>query len=259
MIWYRGSDDLWDNVARLTDDEGWAWTSVSEYYRKTSRLVTPQDGRDITGQTDPSAHGNGPVNVTLLSSPLPVFSTIQDTAKSSQGRNSFRLDYNAGNTLGIGWTQYNIGGGIRNSAATAYLQPAIQRANLDVLIHTRVTRLYPSYFLGEGTPFIDTVELASDANGTQMNITASREVILSAGSLNTPQILLLSGIGPKNDLEALDIPIVLDSPGVGSNLAEHPYLYSVFSVTSSTETLDDMLRNTTMQAQLFTHGSKIGQ
>uniref|UniRef100_A0A0W0FQG0 Glucose-methanol-choline oxidoreductase N-terminal domain-containing protein n=1 Tax=Moniliophthora roreri TaxID=221103 RepID=A0A0W0FQG0_MONRR len=251
MYWYRGSNDMWDNFAKLTGDEGWAWKSVSKYYFKTSRLVTPQDGRDITGQVDPSAHGDGPVNVTLVSSPQPVMSTIEDVAKNSEGQLAFNVDYNAGNTLGIGWSQYSIGGGIRNSAATAYLQPAIPRSNLDVLIHTRATKLYPSDFSGNGTPRIRTVEIASDVNGPRVNVTASKEIILSAGSLNTPQLLLLSGIGPREDLEAFDIPLVLHSPAVGANLTEHPLLTTIFSVTPSTETLDEVLRNTTLQAQLL--------
>ncbi|ESK81149.1 aryl-alcohol oxidase [Moniliophthora roreri MCA 2997] len=251
MYWYRGSDDMWDNFAKLTGDEGWAWESVSKYYLKSSRLVVPQDGRDITGQADPSAHGDGPVNITLFSSPSPVMSTVEDVAKSSKGQYAFNLDYNSGNTLGIGWGQYTTGGGIRNSAATAYLQPAIQRTNLDVLIHTRATKLYLSGFSDEGTPQIRTIEVASDPNGPRVNITASKEAILSAGSLNTPQLLLLSGIGPKTDLEALDIPLILDSPAVGANLTEHPLLTNVFSVTPSTETFDEVLRNTTLQAELL--------
>ncbi|ESK92800.1 aryl-alcohol oxidase [Moniliophthora roreri MCA 2997] len=251
MYWYRGSDDMWNNFAKLAGDDGWAWESVSKYYLKTSRLVTPQDGRDITGQADPSAHGNGPVNVTLVSSPLPVMSTVTDTAKDSGGQFKFNLDYNSGNTLGIGWGQYSIGGGIRNSAAIAYLQPALSRSNLDVLIHTRATKLHPSEISDGGTPRTVTVEIASDASGPRVNITASKELILSAGSLNTPQLLLLSGIGPKEDLEALNIPVVLDSPAVGANLTEHPIVGNIFSVTPSTETLDEVLRNTTLQAQLL--------
>ncbi|ESK87622.1 aryl-alcohol oxidase [Moniliophthora roreri MCA 2997] len=252
MLWYRGSDDMWDNFAKLVGDEDWAWKSVSKYYLKTSRLVTPQDGRDTTGQVDPSAHGDGPVNVTLSSYPQPVIGTVQDAVEKSGGRYTFNLDYNSGNTLGIGWAQCNIGGGVRNSAAAAYLEPAMQRANLDILIHTRAVKLHPVN-VSKGIPSINTVELASDANGPRVNVTASKEIILSAGTLNTPQLLLLSGIGPKNDLDALDIPVVLDSPGVGANLTEQPFLPNVFSVTPSTETLDELLRDTTVQAQILSH------
>ncbi|EEB99824.1 hypothetical protein MPER_00399, partial [Moniliophthora perniciosa FA553] len=89
MYWYRGSDDMWNNYAKITGDEGWAWDSVSEYYRKTSRLVTPQDGRDMSGQVDPSAHGDGPVNITLFASPPPVTSAIEEAAKNSEGPFAF--------------------------------------------------------------------------------------------------------------------------------------------------------------------------
>ncbi|EEB90954.1 hypothetical protein MPER_10770 [Moniliophthora perniciosa FA553] len=217
MYWYRGSDDVWNNFAKLSGDEGWAWKSVSKYYFKTSRLVTPQDGRDISGQVNPSAHGDGPVNVTLASSPLPVMSTVVDAAKDSGGQFGFNLDYNSGNTLGIGWGQYSIGGGIRNSAATAYLQPVLSRSNLDVLIHTRATKLYPSDISDGGVPRIFTVEIASDADGPRVK---------------------------HHGLQG-------DSPAVGANLTEHPMVGNIFSVTSSTETLDEVLRNTTLQAQLL--------
>ncbi|KAK7054494.1 hypothetical protein VNI00_003692 [Paramarasmius palmivorus] len=271
MLWYRGSDDMWDNFAKLTGDQGWSWNSVSKYYLKTSKLVGPQDGRDITGEADPSAHGNGPLNITLLSYPPNITAALESAAKSSYGRFAFNLDYNSGNTLGIGWTQQTIGGGIRNSAATGYLQPAIQRANLDVLIHTRVTRLLPTpSTLQDDTLIISTVELATDATGKwdlnryvrrpRVNVSARKEIILSAGSLNTPQVLLLSGIGPKEDLEALGITAILDSRGVGANLTEHPLMSIVFSVSNSTQTLDEVLRNATLQTQLLSQwqGNRTG-
>ncbi|ESK83269.1 aryl-alcohol oxidase [Moniliophthora roreri MCA 2997] len=251
MYWYRGSDAMWDNYAKITGDEGWAWSSVEEYYRKTSRLVAPQDGRDISGEVDPSALGDGPVNITLFSSNPPISSVIEDAAKNSDGPFAFNRDYNSGNTLGVGWSQYSAGGGVHNSASTAYLRPAIPRPNLDVLIHTRATKLHSSSSSDNGTPRISTVEIASDANSPRVNVSASKEVILSAGSFNTPQLLLLSGIGPRADLEALGIPLVLDSPAVGGNLTEHPILTNTFTVSPSTETFDDVLRNTTLQDQLL--------
>ncbi|EEB93111.1 hypothetical protein MPER_08280, partial [Moniliophthora perniciosa FA553] len=119
MYWYRGSDDMWDNYAKITGDDGWSWKSVEEYYKKTARLVGPQDGRDTSGEVDPSALGDGPVNVTLFSQPPPLAAAIEDAAKSSEGPFGFNLDYNSGNTLGVGWSQYSAGGGDHNSAATA--------------------------------------------------------------------------------------------------------------------------------------------
>ncbi|KAK7054492.1 hypothetical protein VNI00_003690 [Paramarasmius palmivorus] len=274
MVWYRGSNDLWDNFARLSGDDGWSWDSVSEYYMKasllnfimrfisslgpyfqTSSLIIPQDGRNLTGEADPSAHGDGPVNVTLTPTPIDLDLAITDVAKESEGQLAYNLDYNSGDTLGIGWGQYSIGGGVRNSAATAYLQPAINRPNLDVLINTRVTKVLSSSPNKGSDPVIDVVQLASDFSeyydtGPRINVTAGKEVILSAGSINTPQVLLLSGIGPENDLKDLNIPVVLDSPGVGANLTEHPLVLSVFSV-NSTETFDDVLRNTTLAGELL--------
>ncbi|EEB95985.1 hypothetical protein MPER_04956 [Moniliophthora perniciosa FA553] len=194
---------IWGYFANLPVTKVGLGESVSKYYSKgttplshgrgrtdslqTSRLVPPQDGRDITGEVDPSAHGDGLVNVTLLSSPQPIMSTVVDAVKDSGGQDAFNVDYNSGNTLGIGWFprynchtqpndsfligwgQYSTGGGIRNSAATSYLRPAIPRSNLDVLIHTKAIKLHPSHFSDKGTPRIRTVEIASGANGEQYN------------------------------------------------------------------------------------------
>ncbi|KAK7020176.1 hypothetical protein VNI00_017855 [Paramarasmius palmivorus] len=247
MGWTRGSNDVWDNYARLTNDDGWSWNSVEKYYLQTSKLVSPQGGRDITGEVDPSAHGDGPLNITLTPSPIGVDFAIENTAKESSGQFAYNLDNNSGDTIGIGWLQFAIGGGIRNSAATGYLQPVINRPNLDVVINSRAVKIMSSSPpVDYSESLMDVVQLASDPNGTRVNVTATKEIILSAGSLNTPQLLLLSGIGPKEDLKALGIPLVLDSPAVGANLTEHATVTVGYTVNAN-DTIDDVLRNPSLQ------------
>ena len=75
---------------------------MSQSHFQTSKLVPPQDGRDITGKADPSAHGDGPLNITLTPSPIKVNFAIEDVAKESSGQFGYNLDYNSGNTIGIG-------------------------------------------------------------------------------------------------------------------------------------------------------------
>ncbi|KAK7054489.1 hypothetical protein VNI00_003687 [Paramarasmius palmivorus] len=265
MEWARGSDDVWDNFARLADDDGWSWKSVEKYYMKvrlflfllyvfqqgsqTSKLVPPQDGRDISDEVDPSAHGNGPINVTVTPSPIKLDFAIEEAAKNATGQFAYNLDYNSGNTIGVGWGQYAIGGGIRNSAATGYLHPVIDRPNLDVVINTRAVKIMSSSQSAKDR-VMDVVQLASEKNGPRFNVTATNEIILSAGSLNTPQLLLLSGIGPKKDLDALKIPLVLDSPAVGANLTEHPFVWVSFAVNTP-DTFDDVSRDPGLQDELL--------
>ncbi|KAG7088581.1 hypothetical protein E1B28_012558 [Marasmius oreades] len=250
LQWYRASNSLWNTFARLSGDEGWGWKSVEKYYFKTSSLVTPQDGRDISTETNSRAHGSGPLNVTVNGFVFDIDTVFEEAAKNST-RFPYNQDYNSGNSLGIAWAQSTTGGGVRNSAATAYLDPVMSRQNLDVLINTRATKiLSSSSHQGKGEPMMNVVQLATDANGPRVNITARKEVILSAGAINTPQILLMSGIGPKEDLEALNIDVVLDSPAVGLNLTDQPAIPIVFNVTS-VHTFTDLLRKPELSEQLL--------
>jgi choline dehydrogenase len=123
----------------------------------------------------------------------------------------------------VGFFQVTQQHGKRHSAATAYLQPARQRGNLTVRTHTCVNRLLFDNARVTGV-------LAVEA-GRAHQIHVNREVILCAGVVNSPQLLLLSGIGPASHFKALDIPIVVDLPGVGYNLQDHLVAGVAYSCT----------------------------
>ncbi|KAL0567411.1 hypothetical protein V5O48_014588 [Marasmius crinis-equi] len=250
MAWNRGSDDLWDNFARLSNDTGWSWNSVADYNFKVSRLTPPIDGRDTTGQVIPSAHGNGSVQTSLFGYPYETDALVAETAKSLGGRFRYNEDINAGDMIGFGHSQSSVGHGERSSAATAYLVPAINRLNLDVVINSKALKVYASEPVTDGVPTIDTLEVAESSDGRRVNVTGSREVILSGGVFGTPQILLLSGIGPKDNLNELEIPVLLDSPDVGKHLTDHPLLPYYFVVDSHNGT-DPIQRNSTLLAELL--------
>ncbi|KAK7054621.1 hypothetical protein VNI00_003084 [Paramarasmius palmivorus] len=236
FLWYRGSNDIWDHYARLTGDDNWSWDSMAEYYKKTSRIVAPTNGRDISGDFIPDAHGDGPVQVTLngvVWISITLFTTWPKKPRASSPSTKIIIPVNRSGSV-------TTGGGSRNSAATAYLQPAINRPNLDVIVNTYVTRLFSSTS-DDGIPVMDTVQLASGTNGPFVNVTASKEIVLSAGSINSPKILMLSGIGPQEELSSFDIPVLVDSPAVGANMTEHPIVFNVYSL-NSTSSYDDVLR-----------------
>ena len=143
--------------------------------------MAPADGRDTTGQVDPSVHGTGPVEVSVPGFQLPIDDIVVQTAKQLGGRFKYNKDFNGGDTTGvgeldsrsylvcshfnfrIGYMQSTIGGGERSNANTAFLQPIISRSNLDVLINTRVTKLVQSGTAKLG-PIFNTVELGSTAD-----------------------------------------------------------------------------------------------
>lgn len=131
-----------------------------------------------------------------------------------------------------GWLQSTIGhDGTRSSAATSYLDEQTRsRSNLHIVLNTRVTRVLKTQ--DDRTPglTIRTVEIRSPDSLKTTVLTASKEVILSAGSILTPHILLHSGIGDQSDLKALGIATVLHNPSVGRNISDHPFFGTTFGL-----------------------------
>ena len=170
----------------------------------------------------------------------------------------------------LGWSQTTTGGGERSSSATAYLHPNLNRPNLDVLMGAQVTRLLTPNTTSTGnsnstTPDLRTVEYAQSATslsliyepynilsrvGPRLTLQAKNEVILAAGATNTPQILILSGVGNSQDLAALGIETLINSPYVGQGLQDHPLIGMSWSSTDNF-TIDDIARNSTLQNELI--------
>ena len=127
-------------------------------------------------------------------------------------------DLNSGNATGFTVMQANIKDGKRVSSAKAFLKPVVGRENLDVLTHAMVERVLFSRSYKAGPPRVQGVVFSR--NGERFTVRARKEVILSAGVVGTPKILMLSGIGPRQHLEHLGIPVVADLP-VGQNMRSH--------------------------------------
>jgi choline dehydrogenase len=136
-------------------------------------------------------------------------------------------DLNGADRTGFGVAQSNIRDGVRHSVINGYLRPALNRPNLTVHTGTPVTRV-----LFDGRRAMG-VSLA--AGGP---VTARRGVVLAAGALRTPQLLMLSGVGPAGHLDAHGIPVLADLAGVGSNLHDHPMITPVWPITNGTTLLD---------------------
>ncbi|KAG9217876.1 hypothetical protein PLEOSDRAFT_174637 [Pleurotus ostreatus PC15] len=241
MVYTRCASDDYDRFAKIAGDDGWAWSKILPYAYKNEKHVPPNDGHDETGEFIPDLHGfNGP----LLTS-LPGFLTDIDDRILATTRElkefPFNPDYNSGNPLGISWMHSTIGGALRSSSATAYLAPALRRrGNLDLLYNAQVTRLLRTG-TSAGLPVFRGVEFASNSSAPRFNLTASKEVVLSAGAVGTPQILMLSGIGDAAELRQVGITPVVDLPEVGKNLQDHPLVPIQWTVNSN-NTMDALLR-----------------
>ena len=142
------------------------------------------------------------------------------------------------------------------SSSKAYLAPEfLKRDNLDVLLHARVSRVLPT----DGAFSLNSVEFQDGQDGEFKTLAASKEVILSAGAVHTPVILMHSGIGDSEVLSPLGIPVLVDNPSVGQNLTDHVGCGITFEV-NSTKTLDEIWRNESLMDALLTewHENKTG-
>jgi choline dehydrogenase len=201
MCYIRGAREDYDHWQQL-GALGWSWQSVLPYFKKSE---DQQHGEDVF-------HGaGGPLSVSDLRYLSPITERFIQ-AGESQGLKHLQ-DFNRDNREGIGAYQVTQKNGQRCSSARAYLSPAKNRKNLHIITRAVVRRILIEKRRATG------VELHSDT-GTK-TLTASREVLLCAGAINSPQLLMLSGIGPAQHLRECGIEPVMDLPGVGQNLQDH--------------------------------------
>ncbi|KAH9886297.1 aryl-alcohol-oxidase from pleurotus Eryingii [Cubamyces lactineus] len=251
MIYSRGSEDDFNQYAEVTGDSGYSWSSIEPYFRKLERLVPPVDGHNTQGEVDPSVHGtSGPLNISVPGASLPTDSHVVQVTQELPNEFPFNVDMNNGKPIGVGWLQGTLGGGARVSSSVAYVQPIIDSDNLDVLIDTTVTKLIKTD-TQNGQPVFRGVQFAQSSTSPLYALNATKEVILAAGAINTPQLLMLSGLGPASALRAQGITPILDIPAVGQNLVDHPMLTNQFGVASADDDLiENLSRNATFAGDL---------
>ena len=208
MAYTRGDPADYDRWAQ-SGALGWSYEAVLPYFK---RVETWEEGETRYRGS------SGPVGVEWAKTRDPLFDAWIEAAIAA-GYPHVR-DYNAGTHEGFGRSQYSIRNGRRSSAASAYLKPALKRRNLRVITGALTTRV-----ILEGTKAIG-VEFARERHLIQAR--AEKEVILSAGAFNTPQLLMLSGIGPAEHLREMGIEPVVDLP-VGKNLQDHVAALIMFS------------------------------
>ncbi|KAJ3564666.1 hypothetical protein NP233_g8146 [Leucocoprinus birnbaumii] len=256
MLYSRGPADDWDRLARFTGDNGWTWDNLQPYWRRNEDFVPPADGHNITGQYNPSDHhSDGLLSVSLSSFAAPdVDNRVIQTTKDLAEEFPFNLDINSGSPLGVGWMVFSIGNGTRSSSAVTYLADKyINRPNLDVLLHAQASRVLPQVTPNTSNSknlYFNTVEFAANGNTKSLHkVTAKTEIILSAGSIGTPQILMNSGIGDHAELSQFNIKTLVNLPSVGRNLTDHPIGIVQYSV-NSTGTWDVLDNSTFFDEQI---------
>ncbi|KAF9053909.1 aryl-alcohol oxidase [Hymenopellis radicata] len=250
MFYTRGSEDDYNRFARLTGDDGWSWNEMLPYFFKNEQFVPPADGHNTSGQFNPAVHGFSGINsVSLPGYPRGSDDKVLQAVDELAEEYPFDLDYNNGNPNGVGWVQSTVGNGTRSSSATSYLGPKyINRPNLDVLLHAYVTRILLQDSQDSELHF-NTVEFTHDSDGAIHTVTPNREIILSAGAIGTPHILLNSGIGDSESLSAVGVKPTLHLPSVGQNITDHPRWALLWSISDNNTFESVYWRNTTFQQE----------
>jgi choline dehydrogenase len=206
MAWLRGHRTDWDFFAAAAGDPAWSYASILSVYRRIE---------DWRGAPDPGRRGvGGPVFVEPVRDPHPIVSVTVEAARST-GIPTFdspngRMMEGAG---GCSVMDVLIRNGRRQSIFRAYAFPYMDRPNLTVLTRTRVVRVT---FEGSRATGVELIK-----GGKHFHIGAEREVVLSLGAINTPKVLMQSGIGDQSALRAFGIPLVQHLPGVGQNFQDH--------------------------------------
>ncbi|HTW26708.1 MAG TPA: GMC family oxidoreductase N-terminal domain-containing protein [Acetobacteraceae bacterium] len=208
QIYTRGNAQDYDGWAHRDRCVGWSYADVLPYFRRAEdnqRLVNAYHG---TG---------GPLGVSVPVNPLPISEAFLRAAQ--EYGIPYNADFNGATQQGIGHYQVTVRDARRSSAASAYLKPARHRPNLTVKTGVMASRILVEHGRATGVEVIE--------NGQVAVLRAAREICVTAGAINSPRLLLLSGIGPADHLHALGIPVVQDLPGVGGNLQDHLDLYAI--------------------------------
>ena len=200
MAFTRGDPSDYERWAQ-SGALGWSYAHVLPYFK---RVETWEEGENAF------RGAKGPIGVEWAKTRDPLFDAWIEAGKEAGYPDVY--DYNAGTHEGFGRSQYSIRNGRRSSAAAAYLRPALKRPNLTVQTGALTTRVLTQGTRATGVEYV--------CNGQILRALASQEVIVSAGAFNTPQILMLSGIGPAEHLREMGIAPLLDLP-VGKNLQDH--------------------------------------
>ena len=203
QVWTHGNPADYDEWAKL-GAEGWDFTSVLPYFKRSERFEG--GGNQFRGH-------RGNLSVEFLR----VHHRLTDAFVEAAQQQGFpyNVDYNGDHQLGVGYTQLSQRRGWRASAARAYLTPARSRSNLTLQKHAFVTRVVLDKDRATGVEY--------QLDGKDYTATVRGEVLLCAGALSSPKILMLSGIGPAKELQVHGVDVKVDSPGVGQNLQEHIY------------------------------------
>lgn len=220
MAYVRGSPHDYNSWAATLGDQSWDWNHMLQHFIKAERLEDPLVKYSLYGPY----HGTkGPMGVTRQ----PHKEVLDYLEAFKEVGNDVVLDVSGPNPLGYNEPTYTISSGVRQNTAYAYLSPVKSHPNLHVLKNTLASRI----IFDDDNNAVG-VELITENNAT-LTVYARREVVVCAGAFNTPQLLMLSGVGPREQLERHHIHVVADLHEVGKNLQDHHAAMVFFKMQKS--------------------------
>jgi choline dehydrogenase len=227
MIYMRGQAHDYDQWAEMTGDPGWRWDAVLPLFKKTEDFYNGAD----------AFHGSGGEwRVEKQRLKWDILEAFRDAAE--QVGIPKTGDFNRGDNNGCGYFDVNQRRGIRWNTSKAFLKPASRRSNLTIMTGCHVQRLkIATTERGKVCTGVDFI-----GGGRAYTAEATRETVLCAGAIGSPQILQLSGIGPGHMLQKHGIAVEVDAPEVGENLQDHLQIRMAFKVTGA-KTLNTMASN----------------
>jgi len=237
MIYMRGQARDYDAWATLTDDDSWSWQNVLADFKAHENHYRLDQGADpITGNNSRFSDMHGSGGEWRVEKQRLSWDVLDSFADAAEQAGIEKIDdFNGGDNAGVGYFDVNQRSGWRWSSSKAFLRPARGRSNLTIWTGSQAQKLSWST-ADNGQPRCTGLSLSRA--GQTVQVTANREVILSAGAINSPQILQLSGIGPADLLRSHGIEVIRDAP-VGENLQDHLQIRAVFKV-NGTQTLNTL-------------------
>lgn len=223
LVFMRGQPQDFDDWEAL-GARGWSYRDVLPHFRSLETY---------DGQASQFRGATGPLHVSDLRNDNPLCNAWLEAAKQTGLPEN--QDFNAEETVGVGPYQLTLNGRWRDSAATAFLHPALRRPNLSLITKATVTKVLLQGDKAKGVEYLH--------QGKVRIAYASHEVILAAGAVQSPQILQLSGIGPAQHLKRHGIDINIDAPEVGENLQDHLQMRTIVELNDGQHSLNRQIRN----------------
>ncbi|KAK2767078.1 hypothetical protein FQN54_006397 [Arachnomyces sp. PD_36] len=239
MVYTRGAASVYDEWAEISGNDGLAWASILDDFRAVSHYTEQPADYELT--VDTSVYGDGPLEVTGTSALTGFDQPFTSALQAQLGLEE--TDFNDGHGVGYAYAlqSVRVSNRTRSYAYNTFGYLSATRPNVQILNNAWVQKIGFSDQKAQDVTYTDTLT-------NETHTINAEEVIVAAGAVKSPQLLLLSGIGPADQLEALDIPVVADIPEVGTNLYDHHNAAIQVQVTDDIETIFTWYQNETALA-----------